>query len=77
MELAKEAGVSVPDGYDYTIQWQDNSLFILANDELDIMRRSFVSWKKRSGLEDFPTITAPMPISVRTVSFFPIPSLGL
>lgn len=33
MDLAKSAGVSIPDGYDYTIQWYCNSLFILASSD--------------------------------------------
>lgn len=32
-DLAKSAGVSIPNGYDYTIQWEGNSLFILANSD--------------------------------------------
>ncbi len=32
-DLANSAGVSIPEGYDYTIQWEGNSLFILASSD--------------------------------------------
>ncbi len=32
-DLAKSAGVDIPEGYDYTIQWEGNSLFILASSD--------------------------------------------